>query len=58
MRGPRCVVSVLYLANDFRLTQHHRVQSAGNAKEMTRGFEVFMKISNLPKVVLSAGQNL
>ena len=45
-RGARCQVAALYLAQDLRLSNDHRVQAAGDPEEMAHGvlLPVFVQV--------------
>src|SRR5882724_7700726 len=53
VRGARRFISSLHLAGNLCLTQHHRIETTGNAKQMAHGFNAFVEVTMQAKVELT-----
>src|SRR6267154_283621 len=58
VRRPSRFIRGLHLAGNLRLTQHHRIEAAGDAKEMAHRFTLFNDVTMLAKVMLTAAHRL
>src|SRR5882724_5716729 len=54
----RCFIGGLHLADNFSLTEHHRIQTTGDAKEMANRFIVFTNVTLQAKIKLTAAERL
>src|SRR6266436_2292803 len=57
VRRARRFISSLHLAGNFSLTQHHRIETTGNAKQMAHGFNAFVEVSMQAKNELTAARH-
>src|SRR5882724_9928652 len=58
VRRPSRFIRGLHLAGNLCLTQHHRIEAAGDAKEMAHRFTLFNDVTMQTKVMLTASHRL
>src|SRR5882724_2739214 len=53
VRRARRFISSLHLAGNLCLTQHHRIETTGNTKQMAHGFNALVEVTMQAKVELT-----